>query len=83
MESCSSSELSVRSTDSSYNNKPNLRALRLQRLKDYVQIFGLSPPNSVGLDSIVHGAEYRREREIDEQLVNTGRLMRIKKRELR
>jgi hypothetical protein len=63
-------------------DKPNLRELRLRRLKEYVQIFGLSAQNAVGLDSIVHGAEYRREDEIEEEIRKTTRMKKKKKREL-
>ena len=35
--------------------------MRLQRLKDYMQMFGLNSENAVGLDLVVHGPEYREE----------------------
>ena len=65
--------LALKRTQAYYG--PDLRALRLNRLKDYTQIFGLSPQNCVGLDSIVHGAEYRREQNIDEQITKNQRML--------
>jgi hypothetical protein len=38
--------------------KTGLQSLRLQRARDYVNLFGLVPGNAVWLDSVIHKKEY-------------------------
>ena len=40
-------------------NQPDLKALRINRLRDYMNMFGLSSTNSMGLDALVHTKEYQ------------------------
>ena len=54
----------------------------MQRLRDYMHLFGLNEDNSIGLDSVVHGLEYRQERKIDSKISKTEKRLCKKERQL-
>jgi hypothetical protein len=47
-----------------------------------MHLFGLNEDNSIGLDSVVHGLEYRQERKIDSKISKTEKRLCKKERQL-